>query len=161
MFHILILNYPLIKPRNGLSCNDKQRFIPILSQTLLYKERTGKPNAPISYKTPEGYQLGKWQSHQRENYKKGKLSPDRIKRLEEIGFTWELLDEQFEQGFQETLLYKERTGNTNAPTIYKTPEGFRLGAWQSDKRNRYKKGKLSPDRIKRLEDIDFKWIMRR
>ena len=51
----------------------------------------------------------------KDNYKKGKLSPDRIKRLEDIGFTWDMFDEQFEKGFQETLKYKKSTGNPNAP----------------------------------------------
>jgi hypothetical protein len=57
---------------------------------LLYKENEGKgnPNAPRHYKEGDGYRLGLWQNHQREYYKKGKLSPDRIKRLEDIGFKW-------------------------------------------------------------------------
>ena len=135
----------------------EEQFEKGFQETLLYKERTGNPNAPADYKTPEGFQLGSWQSNQRKHYKKGKLSPDRIKRLEEIGFTWERFEEQFEKGFQETLLYKERTGNPNAPKNYKTAEGFQLGFWQSNQRNNYRKGKLSPDRIKRLEEIGFKW----
>jgi len=98
------------------------------------------PNTPHNYKTPEGYMLNSWQRGQRQNYKKNKLTPDRIKRLEAIGFTWDILEDQFEKGFQETLLYKERTGKPNAPSPYKTTEGYRLGAWQAAKRNMYKKG---------------------
>jgi len=125
--------------------------------TLRYKDEFGNPDAPIRHKTPEGYRLGGWQNAQRGNYKKGNLSPERIKRLEQIGFTWERLEEQFEKGFQETLLYKERTGNPNAPMNYKTHESYQLGKWQGTQRNNYKKGKLSPDRIERLEEIGFKW----
>ncbi len=139
----------------------EEQFEKGFQETLLYKERTGDPNAPIGYKTPEGFLLGSWQSFLRNRYKKGKLSPDRIRRLEEIGFTWEMHEEQFEKGFQETLLYKERTGNPNAPYGYKTPEGYFLGGWLSHQRKNYKKGKLSLERIKRLEEIGFKWIMRR
>ena len=75
--------------------------------TLRYKDYFDNPNAPRRYKTAEGFLLGYWQSHQRRSYKKGKLSPDRIRLLENIGFTWEILEEQFERGFQETLLYKK------------------------------------------------------
>jgi len=128
--------------------------------TLLYKKNTGDPNAPLHYKIIEGFRLGLWQKHQRISYKKGNLSPDRMRRLEKIGFAWELLEEKFEKGIQETLLYKERTGNPNAPRNYST-SGFWLGDWQSNQRERYKIGKLSSDRIKRLEDIGFKWIMQR
>jgi len=55
---------------------------------LLYKEKTGKANAPQRYKTAEGFTLGTWQSSLRGNYKKRKISAERIKRLEEIGFKW-------------------------------------------------------------------------
>jgi len=139
----------------------EEQFEKGFQETLHYKESTGNPNVPARYKTPEGYRLGDWQSHQRGNYKKGGLSPDRIRRFEEIGFTWDLLEEQFEKGFQETLLYEESTGNPNAPQSYKTPEGFHLGAWQNTQRICYKKGILSPDRSKRLEEIGFKWRMQR
>jgi superfamily II DNA or RNA helicase len=135
----------------------EERFEKGFQEILLHKERTGNPNVPNSFKTTEGYRLGLWQLHQRGRYKKGKLSPDRIKRLEEMGFTWEILEEWFEEGFRETLLHKERTGNPNVPHSLKTTEGYRLGNWQGTQRGNYKKGKLSPDRIKRLEEIGFTW----
>jgi len=139
----------------------EEQFEKGFQETLLYKERTGNPNADARYKTSEGYPLGRWQSHQRENYKKGKLSTERIKHLEEIDFIWDQLEERyekpFEKGFQETLLYKESTGIPNAPQTYKTPEGYPLGHWQNTQRSKFRKGKLRPDKIKRLEDIGFKW----
>jgi hypothetical protein len=99
------------------------------------------------------------------NYKKGKLTPDKIERLEKIGFTWknqekpleEKFDEWFEKGFKETLFYKMRTGNPNAPEYNKTVESYGLGAWQNRQKQKYLKGKLSPDKIERLEKIGFKW----
>jgi hypothetical protein len=36
----------------------------------------------------ENKQLGRWVGSQRSKYRKGKLSEDRIKRLEDIGFVW-------------------------------------------------------------------------
>jgi len=135
----------------------KDKFETGFQETLCYKESKGDPNAPSDYETSEGYKLGSWQGDQRKYYKKGMLSEDRIKRLEEIGFKWERLEEQFETGFQETLRYKESTGDSNAPARYRTPEGYNLGNWQSNQRRYYKNGNLSQDRIKRLEDIDFAW----
>ena len=125
--------------------------------TLQYKNQYGDPNAPNQYKTPEGYRLGWWQGTQKINYKNGQLSPDRVQRLEAIGFKWNLLDELFENGFKETLKYKEETGDPNAPAEYKTPEGYTLGTWQGGRRFDYKKGRLSPDRVQRLEAIGFTW----
>ena len=138
-----------------------EQFEKGFQETLLYKESTGNPNAPLKCRTDAGYWLGMWQHHRRDNYKKGKLCQYRIKSLEDIGFTWDILEEKFEKGFQETLLYKERTGNPNAPRSCKTAEGYRLGSWQQHQRENYGKGKLSPDRIKQLEDIGFKWRMQR
>jgi len=135
----------------------EEQFERGFQETLIYKKSTGTPNVTCDYKTPEGYLLGKWQSHQRGNYKKRKISPDRIKRLEEIGFTWEPFEEKFEKGYQETLKFKAKTGNSNAQGDYNTSEGYRLGNWQSDQRKYYKKGKLSSDRIERLEKIGFIW----
>ena len=137
----------------------EEQFEKGFQETLLYKEKTGNPNATYDYKTTEGFQLGTWQSIRRKSYRKGKLSHERIERLEKSGFIWEILEEQFEKGFQETLLYKEKTGNPNAQQRYKTDEGFQLGAWQSSQRTYHRKGKLSPDRIKRLNDIGFTWEM--
>lgn len=125
--------------------------------TIRHKDLFQNANANLRYITPEGYQLGKWQSHQRNNYKKGELSPDRIKRLEEIGFIWDPFEKQFEKGVNETLIYKDKTGHSIAPNKYRTKDGFRLGFWQRYQANCYKKGKLSSDRIKRLEEIGFKW----
>jgi hypothetical protein len=137
--------------------NYEEQFEEGFTETLLYKESTGNPNAPANYKTDGGFLLGIWQSNQRKSYREGEISPDRIRRLKEIGFIWEKLEEQFEEGFTETLHYKESTGNPNAPESYKTAEGYHLGTWQNTQKGKYKKGKLSPYRIKRLEDIGFKW----
>jgi len=68
------------------------------------------------------------------------------------------LEETFENGFQETLRYKKRTGSPNAPEDYKTVDGYRLGIWQTNQRSKHKKGNLSSDRVKRLEDIGFTWV---
>jgi superfamily II DNA or RNA helicase len=137
-----------------------EKFEKGFQETLLYKQSTGSSNVPIIHKTPNSFQLGKWQSHQRDNYKEGKLPEDRVRRLEEIGFIWDKYGEHFEKGFQETLIYKKSTGEPNTSHKYKTPEGYLLGSWQSNQKNLYKKGKLPPDRIKRLEDIGFKWNIR-
>jgi superfamily II DNA/RNA helicase len=127
-------------------------------EILKYKKQFGKVNTSNKYKTPEGFNLGMWQQHQKGNYNRGKLDKTRIKRLEDIGFIWDSLDKTlWERGYQETIKYKKEFGNVNAPQSYKTPEGFNLGMWQSSQKRNYSKGKLDKTRIKRLEDIEFIW----
>ena len=124
---------------------------------IKYKQQHGDANAQSTYKTPDGFNLGRWQGHQRTNFKNGTLEPDRIKKLEEIGFVWDQLEESFNKGFEETLRYKKQHGTANTPRRYKTPEGFNLGIWQSNQRKNFKTGKLEQDRIKKLEEIGFVW----
>ena len=125
--------------------------------TLEYMNKHRDPNAPQGYKTQEGYRLGSWQINQRKDYKNGKITLERVERLESIGFSWGLRDKWFEKGFQETLNYKKDTGDPNAPKYYKTPEGYKLGRWQGTQRYIYWKGKLSTQRIERLEKIGFRF----
>lgn len=142
--------------------NQKEAFEKGFKETLRYKEQTGSPNALQQYKTPEGYNLGRWQNTKREHYKKGKLDSDMVRMLKDIGFKWVLKKRQgFEKGFQETLRYKEQTGNPNALLQYKTPEGYNLGAWQGNQRHAHKMGKLSLDKVKRLEEIGFVWELKK
>jgi hypothetical protein len=138
----------------------KQKWETWFEVTLEFKRKTGYANAPTTYQTSNGFNLGTWQGSQRANYKKGTLSLDRIKKLEGIGFIWNTLDEAFEEGFRKTLEYKKQFGNPNTPYSYKTPDGYKLGFWQSNRRKNYLKGNLSQDRIKRLEDLGFKWSLR-
>ncbi len=125
--------------------------------TLRYMEQNdGNPNAPLKYKTPDGFKLGYWQSSIRCRYKNGALAPEKIKKFENIGFIWNHLEAQFERGVKATLMFKDQNGNDpNAPHSYITPDGFKLGAWQRDLRVRIRKGKVAADKVKRLESLGF------
>lgn len=93
---------------------------------------------------------------QKQKFKNGTLAQDKIKKLEEIGFVWEgWRVESFNKGLEETLRYKEQHGAANAPSNYKTPDGFNLGAWQDKQRQIFRTGKLEQDRIKKFEEIGF------
>jgi len=95
-----------------------------------------------------------------------KLSQDRIKRLEEIGFTWHSVnkDTAFEKRCSELIRFKEEFGHCKVPYTY--PANPSLGHWCSSLRivrNKIQKGKkpgtitLSQDRIDRLDEIGFDW----
>ncbi len=116
--------------------------------SLNYKEQFGDVNAPRGYKTKEGFLLGNWQLRQRKYFKKGRLSLEKAFKMEAMGFKWGgIFDEQFDQGFQETLRYKEVHGTPNAPLRHRTVNGFQLGRWQGSRRQDYEKGSLEADKI--------------
>lgn len=70
---------------------------------------------------PRDSQLGSWVKSQRQLYKKNKLSPERIKLLNEIGFEWECRKVVgWNERLEELKAYKQLNGNCNISTYGKT-----------------------------------------
>lgn len=104
------------------------------------------------YLTSDGYRLGQWMTVQRTI--KDSLSAERKERLESLnGWVWDSLDAKWEASFDELKTYKAEHGDVDVPI--KWPSG--LGSWASVQRRSEKKGKLSPDRKVRLDEIGFEW----
>ncbi len=100
----------------------------------------------------DGLKVGAWLNTQRNNYKNGTLSPDRIARLETIGIVWDPFAAQWEKYYAVLKQLFDEGGDANVP-VRAIIDGLKVGAWLSQQRNAYKKGILSPDRIARLEAI--------
>ena len=111
-----------------------------------------------SFKSPDGYKLGHWISHQRIN--KEKLSPERISRLESLeGWTWDVLELQWEEGFSHLQAFVAKEGHAIVRRGYKTDDGFKLATWVDNQRQ--KKNKLSNERISKLESLEgWTWNVR-
>ena len=80
-----------------------------------------------------------------------------LNRLNQLGFVWNVLDFLWEEGFKHLVAYKDEFGGFLVQAKY-TCDGYRLGAWVNTQRT--KKGKLSPERVKRLDDLGFVWKVR-
>jgi hypothetical protein len=102
--------------------------------------------------------LGRWVLYQRNSYFKGKLSADRITRLNELGIDWDPIASLWDKSFEKLERYYGEVGNCRVPINYK-PD-LQLGQWVSTQRRSYLSGKLSPDRIARLEALGFEWKVR-
>jgi len=122
-----------------------------LNELFVYKEKNGNYNVPQKLGA-----LGIWVMHQRQSYKKGKLSQERTRQLEGIGFNWIRKQKsdsgQWEERSNELVIYKEKNDTCNVPQN----QGA-LGRWVSKQRHYYKKGKLSQERVTQLEGIGFVW----
>jgi hypothetical protein len=120
---------------------------------LKFKKREGHCRVVQRFKEDD-VQLGTWVSAQRS--KKNKLSADQIKRLDALGFSWDIRTDQWEEGYAALLKFKKREGHCRVTQdIYEN--GLRLGSWLVAQRPRMKKGQLTRDQIKRLDALGFSW----
>ena len=132
-----------------------------LSELVKYIEEHGNSMIPQVYE--DNPALGKWVNRQRTKYKANNLSPERIKKLNEVGFLWDgkeaLRLEQYEPQWMdrlgELLQYKNEHGNTLVPQGYE--DNLQLGRWVCNQRHRYKNNQLPPERVQKLNEIGFVW----
>jgi hypothetical protein len=120
---------------------------------IAYKQAHGDCNVPQRWENNPG--LGMWCQNQKSAYKKNYLSPDRVKCLEDLGFEWNPLEVAWEEMFAALTAYKKIHGDCNVPQGWK--DNPPLANWCASQRTRCTNGKLSPDRINRLEDLGFRF----
>ena len=120
---------------------------------VAFRKTHGHCNVPIGW--PENPQLGGWVSGQRIGRKSGKLSPDRVQRLEKIGIVWERFDATWEQMWSALPTFKEAHGHCRVPTEVAPKRG--AARWVGKQRQLRNRGRLRKDRLERLESIGFVW----
>ncbi|MEO5571944.1 MAG: Helicase associated domain protein [Bacteroidia bacterium] len=121
-----------------------------------FKNEHGHCNAPNGFKK-DSVTLGSWVGNQRQNYKKGRLSPDKVMQLNIEGFEWSLeykVEENWMKQYEIVKTYKEKYGHCNVP---KRGEFAFTGRWIITIRQEYKKGKLDVQKIKLLNELGFEW----
>ncbi len=69
-----------------------------------FKNEFGTIIIPINF-VYKNYSIGKWISHQRQLYKKNKLSEDRIHKLESIGMVWDASNNNISTSFPEQAIF--------------------------------------------------------
>jgi hypothetical protein len=89
----------------------------------------------------------------------GRLSNERIKLLNKIGFIWNLTEYIWKYMYKELRKYYRKYGNCNVPRDYKCKNMFNksLPRWVNAQRDRYNQNKLSTERITKLNKIKFCW----
>jgi superfamily II DNA or RNA helicase len=128
-----------------------------LRELNCYIQDNGDSFVPTRFKTDSGYSLGRWVTTCRKNFLIDKIEPELAKQLNEIGFVWDALDYRWEKAFDSLVSYEKEHGHCKVPQKYIDVEGIALGAWVSTCRTNYYKNKLAPERVTKLESINFKW----
>lgn len=122
-------------------------------QLVAYNQSHGDCNVPQRWK--DNPKLGTWCNMQRTLYKNHKISPDRTKRLEHLGFAWDPLDANWAEMFAALIAHKQIHGDCNVPQRWQdNPE---LGRWCATQRKANKSNKLAPGRVTLLAELGFSW----
>ncbi len=126
-----------------------------------FNRRFGHSHVPAEW--AENLTLGGWVVKMRRLRKKGRLSADRIRRLNSIGFVWEPLkkrkiehDAIWSQWLDKLVAFHRRYGHWCVPTEQR--RYHRLRIWMDNQRINYHEGSLSADRIRCMEKIRFPWL---
>ena len=116
---------------------------------------------PLKATVYKGTKLGHWLDTQKQNFKKGKLSPERESLLRSVGVDLietsrqDVLEAQWQKTF---VLLKEYVSLEGClpirSVIYK---GVKLGAWLDTQKRNFKNGTLTPEReaLLRSVGVDF------
>jgi predicted secreted Zn-dependent protease len=123
------------------------------AQLQTFVRENGHCRVPNTYVTADGYQLGQWVGVQRAAEES--MSADRKARLDELGFVWDALATQWEQGFEQLQTFVRENGHCRVPNTYVTTDGLKLGQWVGVQRQN--KDRLGADRKARLDELGFAW----
>jgi len=127
------------------------------SDLVKFAEQNGHARVPDTFKTETGFRLGTWVLNKRSN-KNDTLTPDQITKLEALPkWSWDVLKDQWEEGFSDLVKFAEQNGHARVPKIFKTKDGFNLGNWVASQRRKYRKSKLHPNQVRRLQKLDG-WV---
>lgn len=95
--------------------------------------------------------LGLWCHTQRMSRKRGALPEERISQLEAIDFEWEQQDSRWIRTYEEVKSYYKEKGH------WPKRRESALSIWCNTQRQARKNGKLTKERIRKLEALDFLW----
>ena len=127
---------------------------------VAYQQAHGHCRVPLS--TRDHSSLTRWLIGQRSARRKGKLSAERVRRLDELGFSWDvqaelerLNRERWESMYKNLVAYRRAHGHCRVSVSPK--EWSSLGMWVGRQRVARREGKLSAERVLRLEKLGFVW----
>jgi hypothetical protein len=125
-----------------------------LEELAAFKKEHGHCRVPVAFKACPS--LARWVVAQRYARRKGRLSAERIRRLDKLGFAWDVMkQERWEAKYEALAAYRRAHGHCRVPVA--TGECPSLAHWVSMQRHSRRAGTLSTERIRRLDKLDFVW----
>ena len=113
------------------------------------------------YEVPKAYapnpSLSNWVSMQRVRQRLGKLDRARYERLDALGFSWLAKDRHSDRCWDKRLAELRAFKQKHQHMLGEKEMGRQLFSWRNTQRLLRREGKLSEDRIARLDAIGFEW----
>jgi len=138
----------------------EQRFEIALRRLRRFSARLGHCRVPRLH-VENGFPLGQWVTLRRVDFRQGRLSQARRRKLESLpGWTWEARDVRFMEGMAKLRRFHKRHGHVRVPRS-DVDDGFQLGAWLSSVRSQYIKGTLAAKKEAQLAALPgWSWNFR-
>jgi len=131
----------------------------MFGKLVAYKQQHGNCLVPDSNNDK---QLGTWVQNQRMFKKREKLDAARVQRLDDLEFSWDPIEESWEEMFGRLVAYKQQHGNCLVPDSRDSRNSDEeLGRWVQRHRGFKRAGKLDPTRVQRLDELGFVWNARK
>ncbi|MFM9540108.1 DEAD/DEAH box helicase [Streptomyces turgidiscabies] len=118
-----------------------------------YREAHDDLEPPRGWTTSEGLPLYSWLSHQKTRYREGRMTPQEITELEELGIVWNKHDRVWEQFLADLVTFREEQGHLDVPQKYVTPAGRPLGTQVTTRRTTWEE--LGAERQAELLELGF------
>lgn len=132
-----------------------------LAALSAFRDRYGHVDVPQRYVTEDGFRLGGWLSHCRDDHRNGTLDPQRAQQLTEIGVELDTELARWLRCLAELAKYRDEHGHGNVPGQYQGAGGYWLGDWLRRCREAYRAGTLPPNRARALTalgvDLDLNY----
>lgn len=130
-----------------------------------YFDTYGNLNIAVSYKTPNGLQLGAWiarlRSYRKSNIQRNYLTDERIRALDAIGMVWDVPDYLWQRYYGACLDFYQKNGHLDVPLDEVTDGGIKLGVWINSIRSAHSRGEgscgMSSEQIEALDALGMLW----
>lgn len=126
------------------------------SRLELFKKENGHCRVLVTEKCADGYPLGQWVRGQRTT--QTRMPFNRRARLDALGFSWDPLSEQWDEGFRHFADYVRTNNRAFVPYSFVTTDGYKLGLWVANQRSSV--NEVSVERKAKLSALGFVWDAR-
>ena len=138
-----------------MTISDFDRALLVLGQFAHREGHSRVPRRHIESFQGHEVKLGLWISRLRNDFRQGKLLPERIAAIEAVpGWVWDVLEADFQEGRDALAQFVEREGHARVPMRHVEPfEGreFKLGSWIENRSEDLQAGRLSVEQIAALQ----------